>query len=679
MKIQRYIFPSLLITAFPLGVNAQDVVEPDDSLSMSQEIDEVVVTARQRGIRKSLLSAQNTDLISSSELKRAACCNLGESFTTNPSVDVSYGDAATGSKQIKLLGLSGTYVQMLTENIPNFRGAAAAYGLDYLAGPWMHSIQVSKGASSVKNGYESITGQINVEMLKPQNDQSLALNLYANHMGKLEANATGNIYLSPKWSTGLLLHGENMFASHDENSDGFIDTPKLRQFSGMNRWAYMSDSYIFQAGVKFTGESRKSGQDGKHAMHTGGSLYKVDIDTKRWEAFAKNAYIFDQDAGANVALMLSGSIHDQDSEYGYKLYDVLQKNFYASLMFESKYGEEHFLSTGLSFNYDNYDQNYNLVNRAGQLPEALKEVENVPGAYVQYTYNSEDRLYIMAGLRYDYSSVFKSMVTPRMHIRWTPVSALSLYGSVGKGYRNPHRLADYSYLLASSRRLLIDDNNKQESAWNMGGGATSYLMLFDRAFTLTGEYYYTQFKNQAVVDLDSDAHAAHLMYNSGKSYSHTVQVELSYQPIKDFTFSAAYRYTDVKENYGNGIMRKPLSAKSKGLFSINYSPRMGIWQFDATLALNGGGRMPSPYTTSDGRQSWSTTYKAFPQLNAQITRNFRHWALYIGGENLTGYRQKNPIIDAANPWGDNFDATMIYAPIHGAVAYIGVRYTFTKY
>ena len=671
------LFSLMVPAAVTLSAQTTNDVE-NDSLYMHGEFNEVVVSARQPGLRKLRSVAQNTDLISSGELKRAACCNLGESFTTNPSVEVSYSDAATGARQIKLLGLSGTYVQMMTENIPNFRGAAAPYGLSYLAGPWMHSIQVSKGASSVKSGYESITGQMNIEMLKPQDDQSVAANMYVNHMGKVEANVTGNLHLSPKLSTGLLLHSENEFESHDNNGDGFLDLPKLRQIAGLNRWAYLTDNYRFQAGVKFLNESRESGQDTKHASHTD-TPYIIDINTNRWEAFAKNAYIFDQESNANVALILSGSLHDQDSEYGHKLFDVTQKNFYASLMFEREIGELHSISVGLSYNYDHYNMRYRLTHNMQETPVFAKEMESVPGGYLQYTFNNSNRMLVMVGLRYDYSSLYGSMVTPRVHLRWNPDTKLSVHASAGRGFRTPHALVDYSYLFASSRKLVVDTDLGQEESWNTGAGFTLNFDLFGRNLSLSSEYYYTGFRHQAVVDLDSDPHATHVEYINGKSYSHTAQVELTYTILPEMTFSAAYRYTDVKENYGSGYVQKPLTSKSKGLFSFNYAPMMGIWEFDATLAINGGGRMPTPYTTSSGEMSWSSRYKTFPQLNAQITKNFRRWAIYIGGENLTGYRQEAPIIDAANPWGNNFDATMIYAPVHGALGYIGFRYKFTKY
>ena len=682
-KIKNLAIVALLFTLMTVSHvdAASQELSYTDSIDEDPEVElqEVTITRRQ-GLMKLRGTAANSQIITASELKRAACCNLGESFTTNPSVDVSYTDAATGARQIKLLGLSGTYVQMLTENIPNFRGAASAYGLGYVPGPWMQSIQVSKGASSVKNGYESVTGQINVEMKKPQVDQEVAANGYVDHMGKAEVNANGNIHLSERLSTGLLLHGENSFSGHDGNSDGFLDMPRVRQLSAMNRWAWMGDNYVFQAGVKWLDEHRRSGQDEHHAHPVEGhELYRITIDTKRWEAFTKNAYIFDKDNDGNVALILSGSWHEQNAVYGHKLYDVIQKNLYASLMFERKWGEYHSLSTGLSFNYDNYRQRLRAEQSVTAIPESSKEMEAVPGAYAQYSFNYDTRLLVMAGIRYDHSSRWGSMVTPRFHIKWNPREEWSIHASAGRGYRTPHVMAENNYVLASSRRVVIDKNLTQEDAWNFGAGANAFLPLFDRTLNLGAEYYYTHFRHQMVTDFDADPHAVIFTDLRGRSYSHTFQIEATYPIISDLTATAAYRYTDVKVDFGRGLVEKPLTGRWKGLLTLSYTPMMGIWQADVTLAVNGGGRMPTPYIMADGSQSWGERYKAFPQLSAQLTRNFRHWAVYVGGENLTGYRQKNPIVGAANPWGAGFDATMVYGPLHGAIIYAGFRYTFTKY
>jgi len=670
MKL-KFLF--LLAFAAETSMAARESVD-----SLYEELDEVVVTTP-KGVRK-LRGASNSEIISASELKRAACCNLGESFSTNPSVDVNYTDAATGARQIRLLGLSGQYVQMLTENIPNFRGAAAPYGLGYIAGPWMQSIQVSKGASSVKNGYESITGQINVEMKKPQLDPSLSVNMYYDMMNKLEANFDGNMHIGDKWSAGVLTHFENGFSAHDNNDDGFVDMPRVRQFAVMPRVAYLGTSYVFQAAMKFIDERRLSGQDEHHAHALSMPLYNIRIDTKRWEAFMKNALMFDRDNDGNVALILSGTSHKQDASYGLRLCDVDQREAYSSLMFERKWNGIHAISTGLSFNYDYYRFNYRLGADSDEMAQRQTDREAVGGAYAQYTFNLEDKLVAMGGLRYDWSDVYGSMVTPRLHVRYTPLADLSFNVSAGRGYRSPHPLAEYSYLLASSRRFEIADNLNREAAWNFGGSATWSFYPAGKKVGLSGEYYYTTFSNQLMVNLDRNPHAAYIYSSAGRSFSHSLQFEVSFEPLRELAFSAAWRMTDVKADYtGHGLSQKPLTSRHKGLITAGWSPQMGLWQVDVSCAINGAGRMPAPYIKPDGALSWPERYKSFVQLNAQVTRNFRHWAVYVGGENLANFRQKNPIIGSSNPWGPDFDATMIYGPLHGAMVYVGFRYNFTKY
>ncbi len=674
---------------------AQSPTEPSDTLR------EVTVTER-KGVTKLRGRADNTHIISSAELKKAACCNLGESFTTNPSVDVAYSDAATGARQIRLLGLAGTYVQMLTENIPNLRGAASPFGLSYIAGPWMQSISVSKGASSVKNGYEGITGQINIEMRKPQADQSVSANGYIDHLGKAEVNADGNIHLTERLSTALLLHGENSFAGHDENGDGFLDMPKVRQVAVMNRWAWMGSHVVWQGGVKFLQERRRSGQDSHH-HHSGNPgnpenpgtseipenpeipdasslpLYIINVETRRWEGFSKQAWIFDSENDGNLALILSGSYHDIDSRYGTRRYDGQQGHLYASLMLERKWGSMHSLSCGLSWNYDHFNEK-SLLRYDAITYSRLKTIESVAGGYAQYTLNVDRKLLMMAGLRYDYSSIYGSMVTPRLHARWNPRDEITVHGSIGRGYRTPHPMAEWHNLMAASRQIIIPEKVAQEDAWNMGIGVDGFIPLGSKTLNWGVEYYFTRFNHQLAVDLDSDPHAVIFRnLGHGKARSHVVQAELSFNPRRDLALTVAYRYTDSRTDFGSGMVAKPLTSKSKGLFTASWTPRMGIWQTDVTLAINGGGRMPSPYTLADGAPSWGSSYHAFPSLNAQVTRNWRHWSVYVGGENLTCFKQKGPIVGASAPWGDTFDATMVYGPLHGAVVYAGFRYNFTHY
>lgn len=643
-------------------------------------LNEVNVISRKLGTLKLRNSVLNEDMITSKELSRDACCNLGESFVTNPSVDVSYSDAATGAKQIRLLGLSGTYVQMMTENIPNYRGAASPYGLGYVPGPWMESIQVSKGSSSVKNGYESLTGQINVEFKKPQLPEAdlLSGNVFLGSTGRYELNADASLKLSKGWSTALLAHYESEKESHDSDKDGFMDLPQVEQYNVWNRWAYVGDRYRFQAGIKVLNETRNSGQTTHGAAHHTQDIYNIGIETNRYEAFSKNAYIINKEKNTNLALILQGVLHKQDAAYGYKKYDVDQTTFYASLLFETDLGNNQSLSTGLSFNHDGYRQSYRPENiREGAVSKKYIK-ENVPGMYAQYTLNLNDRLILMGGIRGDYSSEYGFFVTPRAHIKYNLNEYIHTRLSVGKGYRYAHVLAENNYLLASSRTINIAANLKQEEAWNYGTSVSTYLPLFGKTLNLNAEYFYTDFVNQVVMDMDSNPHEVSFYNLSGRSYSHVFQVEAHYPLFEGFTLTAAYRTTDAKTSYNGKLLEKPLTSRYKGLLTASYQTPLGLWQFDATLQLNGGGRMPAPYTLPDGKPSWEHRYGSYRLLNAQITRYFRNWSVYVGGENLTNFKQKNAIIDASNPWGNHFDATMVWGPMHGVKAYVGLRFNIPR-
>ncbi|MCL1608158.1 MULTISPECIES: TonB-dependent receptor [Mediterranea] len=651
----------------------------DIVLREGMELAEVNVTARKITLGKLRGSVMNTDMVSREELFRAACCNLGESFVTNPSVDVNYSDAATGAKQIRLLGLSGTYVQLLTENIPNFRGASAPYALGYVPGPWMQSIQVSKGTSSVKNGYEALTGQINIEFKKPQAADAdwVSANLFGSTTGRYEANADASVKLTDKWSTMLLAHYENETRSHDANDDGFADLPMVEQYNLFNRWAYMGDRYIFQAGIKALREDRTSGQV-SHGGHSWADPYRVGIRTDRYEAFVKQALVFDKEHNTNLALILSGTLHDMDASYGRKLYDVDQQNAYASLIFETDFTPQHSLSTGVSFNYDHYAQHFRLTNDAALEPSRRLDKEAVTGLYAQYTYKPSDKLTLMAGVRGDYSNLHGSFFTPRANVRYAPNDIVTFRASVGKGYRTNHVLAENNYLLASSRAVRLADDLKQEEAWNYGVSVATSIPVAEKTLTLNAEYYYTDFLNQVVVDMESNAHEVAFTNLDGRSYSHVFQVEASYPFFAGFNLTAAWRWTNVRHEIGGVLYEKALTGRYKGLLTASYKTPLGKWQFDATWQQNGGGRMPKPYTLADGSLSWGERYGSFGQLSMQVTRFFRRWSVYVGGENLTNFKQRNPIIGADNPWGDTFDATMVWGPMHGATGYVGVRFNLPR-
>lgn len=638
----------------------------------TKTLETVTVSAeRLPGVYK-MSGPENGNLIGGGELFRAACCNLGESFLTNPSVDVNYSDAATGARQIQLLGLSGRYVQMLIENQPMSAGPATPYNLGFVPGAWMKSISVSKGASSVKNGFQSVTGQINVEYLKPEDPENIFINLYGNSMMKGEANIVANRKLGTYLTTELLGHYEHDFVHADHNHDGWHDSPMLRQLNLGNRWHYNKGRYIFHGGIGLIDEHRLGGQLEDFSP----TPYRVRINTRQYSAYMKHAYVLNAEHNTNVALVTNATRHDMGARFGLDTLDVNMNDLNAQLMLEHDFSDKHSISTGLSLLVNDYGDRL-----ADTLPQVRRSSTHdiIPGLYAQYTFNPTYKFTAMAGLRADHSEAYGTLVTPRLHLKWMPNDVVTLRASSGLGYRIPFVLSEYHYLLSSGRTLNITARPEMEQALNSGVNASFYIPISEeRSLKVNAEYYYTHFFQQVVVDYDSDPAAIILSNLNGRSFSQTMQFDVSYSPVDEVDVTAAIRFSDVRCTYGGKLMTAPLVSRYKALLTASWKPFMALWQFDVTLQLNGPGRMPASYTLADGTPSWDETFPAYPQLSMQVTRAFRHLSLYVGGENLTNYTQPEPVLNAGTPWSPAFEPTMVWGPVNGIMLYAGIRMNFKR-
>ena len=630
------------------------------------------IRAHKSGMTR-LGGAENGNQMGQDVLFRAACCNLGESFVNNPSVDVSYSDAAVGVRQIKLLGLSGQYVQMMIENLPCFPGAASLYELGYVPGAWMKSISVSKGASSVKNGYQSTTGQIDVEYIKPDEESGVKVNLYTDSRLKTEASALANIHMGNRLSSELLVHGEKGWMHHDVDGDGWHDSPTVGQIHVQNRWKYAGKRYIFHGGVALLSEQRTGGQ----LEGVSSNPFNVSLNAKRAEAYMKHALLIDNEHNTNIALVAKASKYILQSEFGRRFFDADQGDLYSGLLFEHKFNDIHQLSTGVTYQAQR-ENNTLHFRRDSATPWNFTSdtVEHVAGAYAEYTLTPTYRFTLMAGVRADASNLYGSFVTPRLHAKWVPFDRMTLRFSVGKGYRKPYAWAENHHLLASGRKVVTTEDLSMEEAWNSGISAAFSIPIGEKNLKLNGEYYYTHFVDQLVVDYDSDPLQIGIGMLHGKSFSHTAQIDATMAFGDEMELTAALRISDVRCTYGGKLMEKPLTSRYKGLFTSTWKPLMGLWQVDVTLQMNGGGRMPKPYLTDDGIPSWDERFPAYPQLNVQHTRTFRHLSVYVGGENLTNYRQPQLVVNAANPWSDTFEPTMVWGPVHGIMVYAGIRINY---
>ena len=658
-------------------INVSDFNVVKIILGTNKQLSEVVVTSKQRSTYISSLNPIRTQVMTEKELFKAACCNLSESFETNPSVDVSYNDAVTGSKQIQLLGLSGNYTQLTVENLPGPRGIATPLGLNSIAGPWVESIQLTKGIGSVANGYESIAGQINVELKKPENSEKLFANVYINDFGKTDLNLNLATNIGKKWSTGLLLHDDFLTNKNiDFNKDGFRDQPTGNQFGLINRWKY-DDGKGFQSqfGVKILNDQKTGGEvdydPDSHKNTT--SKYGLGINTERYEIFAKTGFVFAEKKYKSIGLQLSAINHQQDSYFGLTTYNAKQQNFYANLIYQSIINNTaHKFRTGLSFLYDKYNEDFNTNN--------YKRTEKVPGAFFEYTYTPNDKLSLITGIRADHNSLFGFFATPRLHVRYEPIKGTTIRLSAGRGQRTANIFAENTSVFVSSRQVNILTNEtgkayglNAEVAWNKGISVDQKFKLFHRDGMLSVDFYRNDFDNQVVVDLENPSQVK--FYNlKGKSYSNSLQAELTLEPVEKVELRLAYRYFDVKTNYSGQLLQRPLIAGNRAFANLAYA--LNTWKFDYTVNYNGKKRIPNTQGNPVAYQRAQYS-PDFILMNAQISKTVgkKHpMDFYVGAENLTNYFQKDVIIAADQPFGNYFDASMVWGPVTGNMFYMGWRY-----
>ena len=640
--------------------------------------DEVEIVHKKKSTEISFINPIKVQNIGQKELCKAACCNLSESFETNPSVDAHATDAVTGTKKIELLGLAGPYVQVTRENMPYIRGLAAVYGFSYTPGTWIESIQLNMGTGSVVNGPESMTGQINVEVKKPELSEKLNLNLYANAMGRYEINANHASQLNDRWGTAVLLHGNYQKQEFDRNSDNFQDMPDNTNLILMNRWKYKSDDGRFaQFGIKGTYIDKSAGQinpivgDGTNII----DRWRADVETKRIEGWTKIGKIFPDRPYASIGLQLSAMHHDQQGLFGARRYNGKQTTAYANLIYQTIIKDtKHNIKFGSSFQYDYYEEEVGV--------RVFNRNESMFGVFSEYQFMPNDKWTLVLGLRGDYHNLFGAFLTPRFHLRYNPQENASIRLIAGRGQRTASIFAENIGLFASNREIIINGDDEdtpyglgKEAAWNFGVNYTKEFMINERSTVFGVDYYYTTFTDQVVVDYDINPQQVHFYNLEGRSYSHSVQAQADMEVFDGFDLRLAYRFNNPRTEFVDGENIRPLISKERAFFNIGWEMGSG-WVFDLTGNWQSTKRIP--FTNQNPEEfRFDTESPAFTTFNSQITKTIRQgFDIYLGGENIFDFRQENAILSYENPFSEFFDSSLIWGPIQGRVLYIGMRYKF---
>lgn len=675
----------LIITA--VGYKSDTLVIKDTTKFLSirlkggVELNEVEVVYETTGTELSYMNAIKMETLNERSLMKAACCNLSESFETNPSVDVNFADAVTGTKQIQMLGLSGQYAQITKENMPYMRGLANGYGLSFVPGTWIQSIQLSKGAGSVVNGYESLTGQINTELQNPETSDKLNFNAYLNQNARNEYNLNVKHRFNDKFAVGLLSHANFNPMAEDLNKDGFADIPTGKQYNFMNKYAYNSGKgFEAQFGGGYLEDTREGGQLKSLQKNYSDTLpyYLIGIKNKKWELYSKTGFVFRKKTGTSMGLQLSYLNHEQNNYYGLNSYYGLQKTFYANYIFQGIIKTtDNTYKLGASFMNDQVDETFKLFK--------FKRDERVGGAFAEFAHNQGEKFNVVAGLRADYHNYYGLFFTPRLHMRYALKGSKTVFRiSGGRALKTANVLAENTALMATSRDWIITPSDltmpyglKPETGWNYGFNFTQKMKLNYKDAYVTVDLYRTDFTQQVVVDVDANTQQV-LFYNlKGPSFSNTAQIEFGWEIRKRLNIKTAYRYVDTKVNYQSGLMQKALVSMHRAFVNLSYETKGKHWLFDATLQYNGKKRLPQTNTNPNEYQR-ATYSPDFYNVLAQITYVAKikkaDFNIYVGVENALDYKQNNPIVASDAPFNKHFDASMVWGPIYGRMLYVGLRY-----
>ncbi len=637
-------------------------LEPGKTLST------VEIRERLEASRLSFSSDFHQENLSKKELQKAACCNLSESFETNASIDVQTADAISGVKRIQMLGLDGIYTQMQFEGIPWIRGLSGNTGLSFIPGTWVEGIQVSKGSGSVTMGYESITGQINIETFKPDGpEENVHLNLYGSAMGRLEANLRLKSKVSDKWSTILMVHSDAVEQKNDFNSDGFLDMPLRRDIHVFNRWKYASERWRLQFGLAGLSETQTGGQLDFKRSDTRSVNYGYGSDVQLLDGFAKGGYLYPNEPYRSVAFLAKYRHMNQKSFYGLNNYNGVEDYAFLKGIYQGIFRTTiHTYRLGFSMVWNRFNEDFR-----GQY---FSREEYVPGTFFEYSYKPSEKLTWVSGLRVDVHNLFGIQPSPRTHVKYSPNEKTTFRLSAGRGFRAPNALMENSGFLVSSRRVFRTASLQAESGWNSGIVASRKFDVFGRESSLSFDYFHTEFENQLVTDVETPGEL--YLYNlNGRSFSDAVQLEWKLEPFPRFRAKLAGKYYQVRTNYRGQMRDRPLIPKFRGLANFEYEFVKDKWILDATLNYIGVSRLPSTAgnLAENERLDRSLDYVL---LNSQIRRNGNNIDVYLGAENLLNYKQKNAIVSADQAFSPEFDASMIWAPVNGRVLYLGLDIKF---
>lgn len=672
--------------AFLLAFSAFAQVDTS-SIQMFETLDEVEID-RDPGVRLSKKSVLSKELISEVELRKAACCDLSESFETNASISASFTDAVTGTRQIRLLGLEGPYALYTRGNLQTMGGLSSVLGLALIPGAWIQSIQLTKGPGSVVNGAAAMSGQINYELRPSFTKEKAHFNLFAGP-GRFEQNAIYTWKQSAKWSSNVMVHGRQQLFRWDGNEDGYLDAPLSNHVFIQNAWKHQGANSEAQFGIKASGINNIGGST-LYGTPTLVPIWSHELQTERYELWAKRGYFLDGGINRSIGTQFSATYQDLNSYFGNRIFTGKERRLYGNLIFQDNILDtRHTLKGGLDANSFSISQ---------QMWENDGSYDGLcTGVYGEYSYvNSPDGegFSMILGQRIDVLRYYLPFYVPRLHLKYNS-GPWAFRGQASRSWRIATLGPEYMGYMANDRTAVFLGNGGGpitepiEKSNTYGIGVNWSKDVLFKEMQWYADIFYTQFANKVVFDFDGSTDTL-LIGSPGGSYSNvqerilyspysiSAQVGGQYELFHRTMIKASYRYQEVKQRdltayYASGAIEDYFKLEEVILnvphlvyLGASYSGRKGMG-IELNATYNSSQRLPLV--------GYAKRSPAFTMLNGQISKEDRAFGqFYIGIQNALNVRQLDPIVGGNLPFDGGFDASIVWGPIMGRQIYAGWRY-----
>ncbi len=641
------------------------------------QLQEVVVTGTMKEVTK-MDSPIPIEVYAPSFFMKNQTPNIFEALSMVNGVQPQINCNVCNTGDIHINGLEGPYTMILIDGMPIVSSLSTVYGLAGIPNSLVKRMEIVKGPASTLYGSEAVGGVINIITKEPFSVPTFKADVFATSVGEYNVDVASGFKVG-KASSLIGINYFNYDQMRDINDDNFTDVTLQKRISIFNKWSlHRKSGKNFSLAGRYIHENRWGGElQWNSSLRGSNQIYAESIYTDRVEFIG--SYQFN--TSSPLHLDYSYNYHNQDSYYGIVKFLASQQIAFTQLRLNKQFGKHEFLA-GVPLRYVYYDDNTIGTSNLGMNQPS---VTFLPGIFIQDDLKFSSKFSSLAGLRYDRHNVHGNIWTPRLSFKFSPDKNNTLRLTGGSGYRVVNLFTEDHAALTGSRQVEILNDLKPEKSWNLNLNYAHNILLEDGFINLDASLFYTYFTNKIVGDFLTDPNK--IIYDNldGHAISKGITLNADMSFSKGLKVITGFTLMDVYQVQKQNDMEKQIpqlqAPRFSGTFTVSQTIASAKMEIDLTGKINGP--MHLPVVANDYRPSMSPW---FGLINLQITKTINpELEIYAGVKNLLNFVPKDPFlrpfdpfdkyVHENNPNGYTFDTSYNYAPIQGAKALVGLRWT----